>query len=73
VLVELDFPRKKELPIELKKQNDALAEKYGVTAYPTILVLSPTGELKGRLGYMQGGPKTFIREVKRMAASPAKS
>ena len=73
VIVELDFPRETELPAELKKQNDALAAKYDVRGYPTVLVLSSDGELKGRLGYMQGGPKTFIREVKRMAARSPKS
>ncbi|MDP2136610.1 MAG: thioredoxin family protein [Candidatus Didemnitutus sp.] len=67
VLVELDFPRKKPLPDTLKKQNHALAEKYRVTGYPTVVFLSHTGTELGRLAYMQGGPKTFIRELRRLA------
>lgn len=68
-LVELDFPRKKTLPPELKKQNDALADKFGVTRYPTIILLGTDGKELARLGYMQGGPKTFVRELKRRIAS----
>lgn len=68
-LVELDFPRKKSLPPELKKQNDALAQKFGVESYPTIILLAPDGKELARLGYMQGGPKTFVRELKRRLAA----
>lgn len=71
VLVELDFPRKKVLPPEMTKQNTALAEKYGVTGYPTVLLLTPDGKELARLGYMQGGPKTFVRELQRKIAATA--
>jgi thioredoxin-related protein len=73
LLVELDFPRKKALPPELKKQNDSLAQTFDVEGYPTVLLLSPEGKVLGRLGYMQGGPKTFIREIKRLVTAGKKS
>lgn len=69
VLVELDFPRRKSLSPELKKQNDGLAQKFGVDSYPTIILLGPDGQELGRFGYMQGGPKTFVRELKRRLAT----
>lgn len=69
VLVEVDFPRKKSLPPELKQQNDSLAQRFNVDSYPTVLLLSPDGKELARLGYMQGGPKTFVRELKRRIAS----
>jgi thioredoxin-related protein len=71
-LVELDFPRKKSLSPELKKQNDGLAQKFGVDSYPTIILLGPDGQELARLGYMQGGPKTFVRELKRRLAAGQK-
>ncbi len=71
-LVELDFPRKKSLSPELKKQNDALAQKFAVDSYPTIILLGPDGQELARLGYMQGGPKTFVRELKRQLAAGQK-
>jgi len=69
ILVELDFPRKTPLPAAVELQNRTLAEKYEVTGYPTILLLQADGKVLGRLGYMQGGPKTFVRELKHLAAS----
>ena len=69
VLLEVDSPRQKKLPAELEKQNDALKEKYAVDGYPTLLLLDADGKELGRLGYMQGGPKTFVRELKRLIAS----
>ncbi|MBL6829208.1 MAG: thioredoxin family protein, partial [Puniceicoccaceae bacterium] len=53
VLVELDFPRGKEQSEDLKAQNKALSEKYGIRGFPTILVLSPEGELIEKTGYQR--------------------
>lgn len=36
VLLELDFPRRKELPNELKQQNMQLAQAFQVQGYPTV-------------------------------------
>lgn len=66
VLVELDFPRKKELDPELKAKNRALATKYGVQGYPTLWVLDGRGMPVGKLGYMEGGPKPFIAELAKL-------
>jgi protein disulfide-isomerase len=63
VLVELDFPRKKEQDKELKKANHALQKQYNIEGYPTIVVLNGAGKEVGRLGYMKGGPKAFIGEL----------
>ena len=59
VLVEVDFPRKKELPAEQKKANKELATKYKIEGYPTVIVLDSAGKEVGKLGYMKGGPKAF--------------
>lgn len=44
VTLFLDFPRDAKLDDGVKKQNDDLAKKFSVEAYPTILVLSADGE-----------------------------
>jgi thioredoxin-related protein len=36
VLLELDFPRGKQLPAELVSQNKNLAQQFGVQGFPTI-------------------------------------
>lgn len=48
VCVKLDFPRKKELPEGLKKQNQAIQEKYKVGGFPTYIVVDPEGGEKLR-------------------------
>lgn len=72
VAVYIDFPRTKPLPAEVRAQNDRLAEQYGVTAYPTVKVVAPDGQVLGQLGYMEGGPKTYIRAIKRLLRNAAR-
>ena len=68
VLVEVDFPHKKQ-PTALKKTNAALQAKYQVEGYPTIIVLNGDGKKVGQLGYMKGGPKAFIAELEKLKKS----
>ena len=69
VLVELDFPRGGSQSEELKAQNAALAEKYGIRGFPTILLLSPDGDLIGKTGYRKGGPEAYVEHLKELLAS----
>ena len=69
VLVELDFPRGKEQSEDLKAQNKALSEKYGIRGFPTILVLSPEGELIEKTGYQRGGAEAYVAHIKEILAA----
>ncbi|MBA4149798.1 MAG: thioredoxin family protein [Verrucomicrobia bacterium] len=60
ILVEVDFPRKKALPAELKAANKKLAENYKITGYPTILLLDKYGRIRKKSGYKAGGPQNYI-------------
>ncbi len=64
VLVEIDFPRKKQISDELSAKNEELAKKYGVRGFPTILLLSPDGEILGRTGYQRGGAAEYVTHIK---------
>ena len=66
VLLYVDFPRRKALPEGLRAQNDRLAEEFGIESYPSIWIVAPDGTRLGRLGYMEGGPRTFIRAIQRL-------
>lgn len=66
VCVEVDFPNKKKLSAEQKKANDALAAKYKIEGYPTIIVLDGEGKKVGELNYMKGGPKAFIAALDKL-------
>ena len=64
ILVKLDFPRGLPQSASLKAQNSQLAAKHGIKGYPTIVVLNSAGKRVGELGYMEGGPAGFIKELK---------
>ena len=66
VLVEVDFPRKKQVSEQQNKANRALADKYGIKGYPTLIILDGDGKKAGELGYMRGGPKPFIAELEKL-------
>jgi protein disulfide-isomerase len=68
VLLEVDFPRRKQLPEKNKKQNAAMAQSLGISGYPTIWILNVTREEKnsrfklvpvGKTGYAKT-PEKFI-------------
>jgi thioredoxin-related protein len=71
VLLELDFPRKTELPADLKKQNEALRKEYGVRGYPTVLFLDAEGKQVGKSGYVRGGPKAWIKKAEEQIGAAA--
>jgi len=66
VLLYVDFPRRKQLPEALRAQNDRLADEFQIESYPSIWIVAPDGTRLGRLGYMEGGPRTFIRAIQRL-------
>ena len=66
VAVEVDFPTKKKLSEAQKQANDALAKKYEIQGYPTIIVLNSEGKKVGELDYQPGGPKAFIAALEKL-------
>ena len=70
VLVELDFPRAKPQPPEVRKQNRELAQQYEVVGFPTIVVLDSDGQKLWQYdGYFPGGPEAFIAELQKLRKS----
>lgn len=73
VLMEADFPRKKELPAELKKQNDALKKEYLAGGYPTVYLLDSEGKkLSPDLGELGGTPETYIKKLQELITAAKK-
>jgi len=67
VLVELDFPRKKDQPTQERKQNMQLAQQYEVLGFPTIVVLNSSGQKVWQFdGYFPGGPDAFIEQLQKL-------
>lgn len=67
VLVELDFPRMKQVDPDIQKQNYEIAQMFGVQGYPTVWFVTASrndaqilfGKL-GSTGYVAGGPNAWI-------------
>jgi protein disulfide-isomerase len=73
ILMEADFPKKKELPAALKKQNAALEKEYLKGGYPTVLLLDAEGKkLSEDLGELKGGTDAYIAKLKELIAKAKK-
>lgn len=66
VLFEADFPRRSELDPEIKKQNEALAKRYGIRGFPTILLVDSNGDVLGTTGYRKGGPEEYRKHLQQL-------
>jgi protein disulfide-isomerase len=68
ILVELDFPKRKEVPQQLKAQNAQLSAALKVRGYPTVWFVNADrttqGGIKlapaGNTGYVAGGPEAWL-------------
>ena len=74
VLLELDFPRKKQIPMEIQQQNAGMQQAFQVRGYPTIWVFHLDKDetnnqfqvrALGSTGY-KATPEEFIDDVKKM-------
>jgi thioredoxin-related protein len=64
VLVQLDYPNKKPQTPALKAANAALAAKYQIEGYPTVIAMKPDGTVVWRIdGYLEGGPSAMIAKL----------
>ena len=64
VLVEVDFPARKPLADEVKARNSALAAKFGVEGFPTLVLVDASGkEVARHVGYLPGGPGSLVKWV----------
>ena len=65
VLLIVDFPRRSKLKADVQKQNKELAAKYGVSGYPSVLIMDSEGNRIGKTGYFAGGPEKWVANVAR--------
>ena len=69
IAVKLDFPRRKEQSEALKSQNQSLAEAYGVRGFPTVILVTPEGEVINKdVGYRRGGAEKYVARLEELLA-----
>lgn len=85
VLLELDFPRTKQLPPALVQQNASMQQAFGVSGYPTVWLFKTnknnkekkfTMDTYGSLGYPAASEPgkeevTFIQDANKIIQSKA--
>jgi len=65
VLVEIDFPEKKEQSEDLKAQNKKLDKDFEIEGYPTLFLLDADGKkFTDDIGYREGGPEAYVKHLK---------
>lgn len=80
VLVELDFPRKKQLDPALQQQNYGLQNALKVQGYPTIWFITAEKKADGNVnlsqlgstGYVAGGPEAWLTGANQILANNKK-
>ena len=66
ILFEADFPSRKKQTAAIKGQNQKLKEKFGITGYPSIILLNSKGEKITKTGYKEGGPVKYVEMLRKM-------
>ncbi|HOX05965.1 MAG TPA: thioredoxin family protein [Planctomycetota bacterium] len=72
VFLKLDFPRKKALPDEVKKQNAEWQARFQVSGYPTIILADAEGRPYAKTGYRPGGPEGYLKHLAELQGMRAK-
>lgn len=63
ILVNFDFPRKKELAKSIKEQNQQMQKEYGIQGFPTVILTDAEGKPYARTGYQQGGVDAYLTQL----------
>jgi protein disulfide-isomerase len=74
ILVELDFPRQKQLPDQVRQQNQRMQQILPVQGYPTVHLARPIKQQDGsylfdrlgQTGYAAGGPESWCANASAM-------
>lgn len=72
VLVELDYPKSKPQTPELKAKNAALSKQFGITGFPTVLLLdAKSGEVFGKtVGFGGQTAKEYLDKLASFQNTP---
>ena len=66
ILLEVDFPRRKRLPAEQLKANEALARRFGIQGFPTLFLVNGEGKILGQVP-AENNPRELIQAIARVS------
>jgi thioredoxin-related protein len=70
VFVKLDYPMNKAGDEAQVQQNARLKQQYGVTGFPTVVLLDSKGTFIAETGYRSGGPRSYAAYIEQLIQSP---
>ncbi len=70
VLLEVDFPRGRRLPAAQQQANETLASKYGVRAFPTLLLIGANGRTIDNVPAYPSAPQLIAALTQTLATVP---
>lgn len=75
ILVSLDFPNGEEAKAKVPnpERNDELQKKYGIQGFPTVLLMTPEGEVFGQSGYTGASPADYLADVQKQRVEGKKA
>ncbi len=68
VLLELDFPKRKQLPQKYRQQNAQLQNAFGVRGYPTVWVFNLSKDDKGNFSIEGLGKTGYTKTAKKFTS-----
>lgn len=68
VFVELDFPMNTKLPEKMASQNQMLKKKFGISGFPTVIILDSSGNFVAETGYQAGGGKAYAQYLQQFVS-----
>ncbi len=66
VFIKLDFPMNRNSNDSLMQQNTKLKQQYGVTGFPTVILLDAQGTFIAETGYRSGGGEAYATYIKQL-------
>tara|TARA_B100000497_G_C7637580_1_gene383256 strand:- start:767 stop:1246 length:480 start_codon:yes stop_codon:yes gene_type:complete len=63
ILLELDFPRGSR---SIPNDQIALARKFGIRGYPTVILMDEKKNMLGKTGYERSSPERYITQIQSM-------
>ena len=70
VLLMIDNPSdRSRLSEKARSQNAALAKKYRIQGFPTVLLLDGDGKIQAETGFVGGGPENYLKHLEEKVAA----
>ena len=63
VLLELDYPRRKQIPNQIRQQNSDLQRAFGISGYPTVWLFDLTQDNAGQFNVNALGKTGYTATV----------